>query len=507
MKQENIKNALRLLAKSSALILISTIVAKLLSYLYRVAIARTLGPAEYGLFSLALVISSLFITFSSLGLNEGLLRYIPLYRGKKEAAKLTRLIRSSFLILTLASVCAGALLFIFARPIALSFFHNQDLVIYLRFFSILIPLTTISNGLIYTLRAFEKMQVYALLNFIIPNITRVIFLAAFLFIGWKSGAIIASSLIAAGIVFLGAYLACKHLVIRLLKKSNAQSNPRILHEVLVYSWSAFLVIISAELLYWTDTFVIGYFKDATAVGYYNAALPIAALLTTIPMLFISLYFPLIVKAYARKNMIFIRELSKQVIKWILMLTIPLALLIIAFPNAFITILFGADYLAAKTSLQLLTVGAVFVSIGIIAGNLISMMGKPRILLAHISIGLLVNVVLDILLVPRYGISGAAFATMLVNILLMFSYFVQVKRQLGMFPFRRKLLLVPVAAGAALLILIFLYQFIEKTLGMKLILLGVFVLIYIAFLFLFRALDRNDLMIVQSIKNKLFNRVQ
>ena len=83
-KNERVEKSLKMLAKSSFIVLIGVFLSKLFSYLYKIIIARSLGPDIYGTFILSISIAGVFITISSLGLTDGLLRYIPLFLGKKE---------------------------------------------------------------------------------------------------------------------------------------------------------------------------------------------------------------------------------------------------------------------------------------------------------------------------------------------------------------------------------------------------------------------------------------
>src|SRR3972149_1823388 len=90
-KKENVRgfeSSLKLLAKTSFIVLIGVIISKILGYTYRIIIARYYGPEVYGLFVLALMISGWFIAISALGFNEGILRFIPIYRGRKEIEKI-----------------------------------------------------------------------------------------------------------------------------------------------------------------------------------------------------------------------------------------------------------------------------------------------------------------------------------------------------------------------------------------------------------------------------------
>ena len=83
-KEENeiFNSSLRRVAKSSFIVFFGIIFSKLITFIYRVIIAKNLGPEPYGLFSLAFIISSIFIAISCFGLHEGVLRYVSFYRGK-----------------------------------------------------------------------------------------------------------------------------------------------------------------------------------------------------------------------------------------------------------------------------------------------------------------------------------------------------------------------------------------------------------------------------------------
>src|SRR3972149_8037459 len=98
---EGLDKSLNLLVKTSFIVFIGLALSKILGYTYRIIIARYFGPEVYGLFSLALMVSGWFIAISTLGLSEGLLRFIPIYRGRKERNKISYLFRFSIIILTI----------------------------------------------------------------------------------------------------------------------------------------------------------------------------------------------------------------------------------------------------------------------------------------------------------------------------------------------------------------------------------------------------------------------
>ena len=93
--QKKLDNSLKLVVKTSLIGLFGILIAKVFAFIYRTLIARSFGPEVYGLFSLSLIIIAWFVSFSSLGLSEGLLRYISIFRGKKEMSKIRYILRIS----------------------------------------------------------------------------------------------------------------------------------------------------------------------------------------------------------------------------------------------------------------------------------------------------------------------------------------------------------------------------------------------------------------------------
>ena len=138
--EEQVNKGLKLLVKSSFIVFIGLFLSKVLTYVYRIIIARHFGPEVYGLFSLAIMVLGWFVAISSLGLADGLGRFIPLYRGKKEYNKIKYLLKISVTILFFSSIIAAVILFFSAKFISINFFHNSNLIIFLKIFSFLIPI-------------------------------------------------------------------------------------------------------------------------------------------------------------------------------------------------------------------------------------------------------------------------------------------------------------------------------------------------------------------------------
>ncbi|MFH1307817.1 MAG: flippase [archaeon] len=510
-KTENkeLNKSLNLLAKSSVIVFIGIFLSKLLAYIYRIIIARYFGPEVYGIFSLALMIVGWFTIFSALGLSEGIVRYISLYRGEGNKNKIRYIFRYTLKFLVVSGIISGVLLFILADFISVNIFRNIELSVFLKFFSISIPFSILSYIFLSYLRAYEEIGWYSFIYNIVQNATKVLFIALLIFIGLKSDSIIFSYVLGMVFMFLFSYFVCKYKLPEIFfpVKLSIQDKKIVSKKLLDYSIPIMFFGVVYIVFTWIDSFSIGFFKGALEVGYYNAAVPIALLISLAPELFFQLFFPLITKEYSKKNLNIIKELSKQVAKWVFILNLPLFILIFLFPGAAINILFGPEYLVAIDALRILSISTLFASVFLVSHQLVSMTGRSKLILLNIILASLINIVLNYFLVPMQkilflenstGITGAALSTMISIIFLNTLFFLQARHYLSIVPLRRKMINIIVAAIIPTILLMYFRKLVEIKFLSLIILSVFFILTYLVLIFLTRSLDKNDFLVLKSL---------
>lgn len=517
MKKERVKGlqkSLKLLVRTSVIVFVGLFLSKILAYGYRIIIARYFGPEVYGLFSLALMISGWFIALSALGLSEGLLRFIPLYRGKKEHEKIRYLFKFSLWTLTITSIISGLLLFFLSDFIAASVFHNEALSIYLKIFSVIVPLSSVGYPFLAALRAHEEIAWYSFIYNVAQNVIKVLAIGLFVLMGMNANATSLSYLLGIAAMLVISYFVCKYKIPHIFLKHNLPHSDKNLIRAEVMSYSVPLLIfgIVSTIFYWIDSFSIGIYKGALEVGYYNAAVPIAILLAIAPEIFMQLFFPMITREYARKKIKLIEQLSKQIAKWILLVNLPLFALMIVFPGALINTFFGAEYLVAENALRILAISALFSSVFIVSNQLVSMIGKSKLVLMNIVIAAAINLLLNMVLVPMEkigfidnstGMNGAALATLISVIILNGLFMFQAYKNLGVIPLRRKMFNLIVIAIVTTGMLFYMRTiFTSNSLLILALLFAVFLFAYILLVLASKSLDENDWGIIKSIWKKV-----
>ena len=499
---EAVNKGLKFIAKSSFIVFISLILSKLFLLLYRIIITQHYGFEIYGLFALSLMLMGWFRLVSGLGLKQGLLRHISLFKGEKE--KIQYLLKISFFTLIITSILAGILLFLFSDFIALKLFSNPNLAIFLKIFSIVIPFAVLGEALLSVLRAYEKIGWYSFIANVLGNLIKLMILIFFIFVGINSTAVPISYLIGAFSIFVSAYFVYKITVSKIFKKNkeiNSAKNKKIFKEMFSYSWPFIFQGVIIFIFSWVDSFMIGIFKSVEQVGFYNAAVPIASLLYLPFSLFGQLFFPLVAKEFSKKNMEVVKQLSQQVGKWVFMIVMPLFVLLIIFPGAFLNI-FGPESLVAENALRFLSIGTLFSALFAISQELLFMKGKSKLILFDMVFAGIINIILNFIFVPLYGITGAGFATMLSLIILNVLFLIQSYKHLSIVPLRKKMLKITLIIILATILLFIVKSFVEINL-LSLIFLGIFfIAVYVLLILTTNCLDRNDWYILRAIFKKV-----
>ncbi|MGV8151753.1 MAG: flippase [Candidatus Nanoarchaeia archaeon] len=503
-EKQEIDYSLKLLVKSSIFIFIGVILSKLFSYVYRVLIVREFGLEIYGVFSLAIMVFLWFTAFTSLGLYEGLLRFIPLFRGKNQKDKIKYSFKFTLKLLILTSIFSSILLFFLSGPIALGVFHNLELAFFIKLSSAFILVYILFYLFLSVILSFERANIHSFLSDFLINLVRVLLLVIFIFLGIKKGGVIMSYLMSFFITLFIAYLYCKYKLPEVFGKYslNKESKSEIKKELFSYSLPLILLSLLSGVLSYIDMITIGYFKGALQVGLYNSALPISELIQVFPALFIRLFSPMITREFSKGKIDIITEISKQVQKWILIVILPFTVLMVIFPGAFLNILFGPDSLEAINTLRILAISSFFISLTSVFYSLISMIGKSKIILFNILVVSVINIILNLLLVPKYGIDGAAFATMLSSLALLIIFFIQVKNYVSIIPIRRKMLRIIFCILVSTILLFYLRSIFQINKLTMIILGSVFLFAYLVLIFLTKSLDRNDFLVLKAIKQKI-----
>jgi len=495
---EEIKS-LKTIVKGAGIAFIGLILGKIIGYLYTILVAR-LGTEQFGLLNLGLAVVSLLSIISVLGLDLGILRYIPFYSARNDRARVKGALISSLSITLPLSLFFAILVFIFSNQISTIFFHNILLAPLLKIFSFTIPLSALGSILLTSFRAFKRVEYETGFKEIGEKSIRLILTLIFIFIGlslaWITFAYVASAM---AVLIASIYILNKK-VFNLFDKTKPIFYTK---ELINYSLPLLFSSILIYIITWTDTFMLGYFKTASDVGIYNAAHPTAFLMFILPTALISLFLPVITELYSRKKRKEVKSIYRIVSKWIFFVNLPIFLIMAVFSNQIINIIFGKEYLPGAVALSMLSFGYLIYSFSYTSSNILSMAKKTKIIFIITIFFALFNVFLNYILIPEYGVNGASAATSISFILASALYIFFNYKLIKSLPFQKQYLKSVISAITSIFIIYIISKLAFESISFYslALMLLFFIALYLLFLFLLKSFEREDKEIIKIIIKK------
>lgn len=413
------------LMRGGGLVFFIKVLGALSAYIFALVAGRMFGAGAYGVFELCLTFLMILGTFGRLGLEGVWVRFLPEFFVKKQPWQFRQIARKTIVFSLITTGIVGALLVFFADEIA-GFFSSEGLAPALVFTGIALPLYTLVTLLSEGFRAFKDMGRFSLFQ----NGT-VTLLAALLLL---PGALIAVPersyptfvfAIALFIVTLWSGYSFYRKMKRNIPVKEAHETNIPFRSLLKISIP---MMISGTLFYfltWTDTLMLGYFQSDEDVGVYRVAFRVATLITFAQFAINAVAAPMISEFYAANDLDGLRKFVRQ-IGWInFLVSTPIFLGLVIFgPQALA--LFGGAF---DGGLLVLVVMALAQWVNALCGPvlyLLNMTGKEKIAQKIITVASVVNLILNFVLIPLYGILGAAVASgismMLWNIAAMIAVF-------------------------------------------------------------------------------------
>jgi O-antigen/teichoic acid export membrane protein len=501
MGNDHLNESLRTIAKGSGIGFAGAIFGTGVGYLSRMVIARFLGPEDYGLISLGFVAMMFVSTFSVMGFNSGMQRYIAYYRGKGDEERIKGTIVSALKVTFPMSLLLMVLVIFNADWISNHIFHEPDLVPVLMVFAIGIPFWTLTNIFNSVSIAFQQIKYHVYTMYIFKDSFKLIAIVGLILLGYGViGAAVGWIIAVIGMAILSLYFLEKDV----FPIFGGKVKPILMDkELLFFSFPLIFVGISSLVTGWTDTLMLGYFCTSSEVGIYNAALPTSQLFNVILSPIGRIFAPVIVGLYAQNKISELKNVYSSVAKWIFSIIFPGFLLMVLFSKRILIILFGDAYVSGSTALSILAFGILVTSIVGPASSIISAYGRTKLVMWSGLAGASVNVILNLLLIPIYGINGAAVATgfslALTSVLHLFFVYRIGKVQPFKFSYVKPLF----ASTAAVAVVYGLTQYvIGVSLLSLIVMLFVFALLYLFLLLLIKGFDEYDLIVMRAVDQRM-----
>jgi len=388
------------ITQNTTLLTGASILQKIVSFIYFTLVARFLGAQNTSQYFLALSFALIFTVVADFGLTPVLTREISKYTDKAE-----EYLNSVFLVKILFGFIAYFLIVLLTNVFNYPEFTKQ--LIYIA------GLTVFFDNLTSSAYAFfraHKNLLYESTAIFLSQVLTLIIGTAVLFFGWSMlGLIIAFTVPS----FLNFWVC----LIYLKKKYNFTYklvwDSKIVKMFLIIAVPFALAGIISRFYSYTDTLIMSKILTDSELGWWSVPYKLIFAFQFIPTALTISIFPILSFSFVN-NKERVEQLFRKAWNYLVIISVPMAFGLFVLAKPLIIKIYTAEYLPAIPVLQILGFALIFIFLGYTNGTLLNAINKQKLQTKIIGSAWIVSTILNLILIPKFGIVGAAFASLFSN---------------------------------------------------------------------------------------------
>ena len=401
------RSSLATIVRGGSLYTVGKVVSDVGEFILHLLVSRWLGAGLYGLFAYGKTLAFTALLLTNLGSDKSIVRYLPQYEDDPDRRRF--LLALAWLTSIGGGLVVAGGLFVLAPTVNALTLDDPRFVGVLRLFAVVLFFDTAANLLYATFRALEIIEYEVLSKRLFKPVMRVFCVGGALIGGASVFGVVAAMLVA-GVLTLGlaAFLFLTRTEIRPQLRSPAATRKTVRS---YYNYSLPLTAKEAGTVMQgrLDVLLVGVFLSATAVGVYNVAVLLAGVLY-VPLLAANqLFAPVASRLYSRGNRVDLVTIYGAVTRWILTISLLLAVLIGVFRVELLG-LFGPEFTGGAIVLLVVLVGQLCNAATGPSGYLLMMTDHQYVVMVNEWVFGVLNLILTVVFIQAFGLVGAAIAS-------------------------------------------------------------------------------------------------
>ena len=389
-------------ASDVGLIGIVQVLTNLSSFLLLPIMTKNLGTYDYGLWAQINITVSLISPFALMGLSIGLVRFLS---SETDKDKIREAVYSILLFVTVSGLLASLMLYIFAEPLATFGFKDPDATYFIQAGSLLILLNVIEPITLFYFRILRQIKKFSYFT-LFEALGKLFFIFILLKIGYGLLGVIAATLLVQGIIILIAFLTIMSQIGFVIPRFTY------LREYLQFS----LPLTPNNFVRWvtdsSDRYLITYFLGLNSVGIYSAAYSFGSLI----QLFVSplqlILLPALSNLYDENKIDEIIVYMSHSLRYFLLVSIPAVFALSSLAKPLLRIFTTQDFLSGWLVIPIIALSGLLAGIFQIFVNIMFLVKETKSITYINLAGAVLNVLINLFLIPLIGILGAAISTLL-----------------------------------------------------------------------------------------------
>lgn len=377
-------------------------------YVSQVLLARLLGVEQYGIYLYVLSWMAVIVLLGKFGMDVTLQRYLPEYLSKQQWSLCRGLLKKTFQI----GAFSGTACTLIGLLIVISIHTHLEPILYQTFLigMLILPFWILNKLTQGTLLALKRPALSQLPDGLILPTLLVVAVGIAYFVTEQT--ISARTAMLIHTIFWFITLSISILLLfrfglpSQIKHASTQSKSK---EWLYYSFPLLLISGTQLVMNYADIIMVGLLLDTTHAGIYAAAARVSSLVTTSLLLVNMILTPYISELFHNHRIDDLQHLVTFGTRIAGVVAVPVFIILYIFGDSILW-LFGKAFIDGHLALIILGLGAMFNVFSGSVGYLMSMTGHQKQAAYFFSIGCVLNILLNLILIPLYGIEGAAIAT-------------------------------------------------------------------------------------------------
>ncbi len=475
-------SVIRTIIKNTTFLTISNLVSSIGSFFLLVFLARYLGELDFGKYGFAIAFTGIFNILAIFGIDPFIVREIA--RDKELLKSYITNIAYIKLITCLISFTS-----IFIIINLTNYPEETKYLVYL--IGIYVILISYARTFRSVFQAFEKLE-YEAIIMMLEKLLLFILICLFFFYKTLNLYLIGYIYVFVGLVVI---IISYFITIRKISILKSKIDFSLWKKILLLSSPFVINLFFAFLFFRIDSVMLSFLKGDYSVGIYTSAYGPLLHLSIAISVFLSPIYPVMSRFY-KFSKISLMVLTRYCCKYFIILAFPIVILLLFIPDKIVFLLYGNQYQNSIQVIRLLSLFIPFRFISSITGTFLTSTDNQNNRTKSIVLCSIFNIFLNILLIPKFDYIGAAFATVVSEILLYIIYFYYMKKSNIVVKFHGHFIkpFISSLVMSAVIILIINQNF--------QIIIFISILSYLISLFITKSITRDEIIkIIGHIKNK------
>ena len=428
------------IAKGTAVTFFVMFIGLGLNYVFNIFLARWLGPESFGMYSAGLSVFNLLGLLALLGLDNAVLRYVPSLAFNN----IRNVVLNIIGIGSVSCIVVTGVAYLSYSWLIQKTGANPDLLKVLPYFFMAIPAYVLGAMLLSVLQARHSVQLRMLAKYVIEPVTKFAVVISLMYFSYTLTAALVGFVVASWSAALVAGWGVAKLMDK-KQQSTKQNGSQTKQAIIRYSLPLVGSLMLSGIGNRSDILLLTQFQTTTDVGLYSAAMQTAAMLVIVGGCIESVFSPYLSACVVKAEIAELKQLYAMSLRWMFLLGLPLFMMFEIFETEIMKI-FGHQFAQVGDCLRILAVAQMINLATGSANPILLFSGRTKIVLINSVVEGVIQLVFNLLLIPKYGVIGAALGAAItmgiINVIRVFEVYIIY----GLHPYRLGLVKPVVVAG-------------------------------------------------------------